>query len=145
MDHLTPAQRQEISEHGAQASAKSSRQKRIAFWIACGVPYEIGLKIYMQGYRCAYQERRRKEQRLLRAPTTRESIESLTYAATTQAKWGLCGACRFWLPHIRDERWEGDGDCTNENLRGRIIGFDHTFGCVAFLPGRIADAQWRTK
>ena len=54
-----------------------------------------------------------------------------------------CGACRFWLPYVRDERWEGSGDCQNENLRGRIVGFDHTFGCVAFLPGRIADARWK--
>ena len=54
-----------------------------------------------------------------------------------------CGACRFWLPYIRDERWEGAGDCTNENLRGRIVGFDHTFGCAAFKTGRIEDKRWK--
>lgn len=85
-DHLSPAQRQEISEAGAHASATSSRQKRIAFWIECGVPYEIGLKIYNSGYQCCAQQRRRKEQKILRVLETRESFGRLTIAAETEAK-----------------------------------------------------------
>lgn len=62
---------------------------------------------------------------------------------TQQAETSRCGQCLFWLPYVRDAQWEGAGDCTNENLRGRIVGFDHTFGCVLFKAGRIDEARWK--
>jgi hypothetical protein len=65
-DHLTRDQRAAVSQQGADASATRSRAKRIAFWVREGVPYEIGLRIYNAGFQCAYQQRRRKEQREVR-------------------------------------------------------------------------------
>lgn len=66
-DHLTSDQRAAVSQQGAEASARIARAKRIAFWTKEGVPYELGLRIYMAGFQCAYQQRRRKKQREARA------------------------------------------------------------------------------